>query len=150
MELALAQVLAGNYSAGIATCRKLQRQDPPFGIPRLIAAFAYCEQKSFHSCEDEVSAGLASPNPNPYLYYLRARAGWDSGSTERGRLLEDVSTAIRQMPACRACLLLRSRMFEAAGDNGSAINDIKRAVEGDTQDAADWYRLSVLYRKEGR
>jgi len=150
LELALSQVLAGNYSGGIAICRKLQKQDPPLGIPRLIAAFAYCEQKSFHSCEAEASAGLASPYPNPYLYYLRARAGWDSGSTERGRLLEDVSTAIRQMPTCRACLLLRSRMFEASGDNSSAITDIKRAVKGDPQDAGDWYRLSVLYRKEGR
>jgi predicted Zn-dependent protease len=150
LELALSQVLAGNYSDGIAICRKLQEQDTTLGVLRLIAAFAYCEQKSFHSCEAEASAGLASPHPHPYLYYLRARAGWDSGSTEHGRLLADVSTAIRQMPACRACLLLRSRMFEASGDNGSAITDIKRAVEGDTQDAADWYRLSVLYRKEGR
>jgi predicted Zn-dependent protease len=150
LELALSQVLAGNYSEGIALCRKLQLQDPPLGIPSLIAAFAYCAQKSFQSCEAEASAGLASPHPNPYLYYLRAQAGWESGSTEQKRLLEDVSMAIRQMPACRACLLLRSRMFEASGDNGSAITDIKRAVEGDTQDAADWYRLSVLYRKEGR
>ncbi len=150
LELALSQVLAGNYSEGIAICRKLQQQDPPLDLPRLIAAFAYCAQRNFHSCETEASAGLASPHPNPYLYYLRARAGWDLGSTEQGRLLEDVTTAIRQMPGCRPCLLLRSRMFEAAGDNGLAITDIKRAVEGDTQDAADWYRLSVLYRKEGR
>jgi predicted Zn-dependent protease len=150
LELALSQVLAGNYSEGLTICRKLQEQDPALGILRLIAAFAYCEQKNFHSCEAEASAGLVSPQPHPYLYYLRARAGWDAGSTEHARMLEDVSTAIRQMPACRACLLLRSRMFEASGDNDSAITDIKRAVEGDTQDAADWYRLSVLYRKEGR
>jgi predicted Zn-dependent protease len=150
LELALSQVLAGNYAEGIALCRKLQDQDPTLGIPRLIAAFAYCEQKSFPSCEAEASAGLAAPHPNPYLYYLRARAGWDSGSTEKRRLLEDVSAAIRQMPGCRPCLLLRSRMFEASGDNDAAITDIKRAVEGDAQDAADWYRLSVLYRKEGR
>lgn len=154
LELALSQVLAGNYARGIALCRKLQKQDPPSGIPRLIAAFAYCEQKSFTACEAEASAGLASPHPNPYLYYLRARAAWDAGSTEHStehpRMLEDVSTAIRQMAACRACLLLRSRMFEASGDNGSAIADIKRALEGETQDASDWYRLAELYRKEGR
>jgi predicted Zn-dependent protease len=150
LELALSQVLAGNYAKGIAICRKLQEQDPPAGIPRLIAAFAYCAQQSFPSCEAEASAGLAAPHPNPYFYYLRARASWDSGSTEHARMLDDVSTAIRQMPACNACLLLRSRMFEAAGENGSAIDDIRKVVERDTQDAADWYRLSVLYRKEGR
>ena len=154
LELALSRVLAGRYSDGIALCRKLQEQDPALGIPQLIAAFGYCAQKNFDACKAEASAGLASRNPNPYLYYLRARAGWDSGSpehsTEHRRMLEDVSTAIRQMAACRACLLLRSRMFEASGDNGSAIADVKTALEGDTQDASDWYRLAELYRKEGR
>jgi predicted Zn-dependent protease len=65
-------------------------------------------------------------------------------------MLEDVSTAIRQMPTCSACLLLRSRMFEAAGDNDSAIADIRKVLEGDTVNGADWYRLSMLYSKEGR
>jgi predicted Zn-dependent protease len=150
LELALSHILAGNYSQGLAICRNLQEQDPRLGILRVIAAFAYCSQRSFHSCQAEASAGLASPHPNPYLYYLRARAGWDSHSTEHGRVFDDVSTAIRQMPTCSACLVLRSRILEASGDNVSAIADIKRALEGDTQDAADWYRLSVLYRKEGR
>ena len=150
LELALSDVLAGNYSKGIAICRKLEEGDAPLGVPRLIAAFAYCEQKNFRSCEAEASAGLASAHANPYLYYLRARAGWDSGSTDRTRMLEDVSAAIRRMPTCHACLLLRSRMFEAAGDTALAIGDIRKALESDKQNASDWYRLSVLLRKEGR
>ena len=41
-------------------------------------------------------------------------------------------------------------MFEASGDNDSAIADMRKVLEGDTLNAADWYRLSVLYRKAGR
>lgn len=150
LELAMAEVLAGRYGDGIDLCRKLQQQDPDLSISRLIAAFAYCTQKDYKACEKESSAGLASRHPHPYLYYLRATARWDSGATHSAQILDDVSKSIQQMPGCSVCLLLRSRIFEAAHQDASAIADLKRALESNAQSASAWYRLAVLYRKTGQ
>jgi tetratricopeptide (TPR) repeat protein len=114
----------------------------------LIAAFAYCTDKNYSACEKEASEGLDAPHPNPYLYYLRARAAWDSGSSDHSRMLADVSAAIQQMPGCEVCLLLRSRILEASQNDDLAIADLKKAVESDGQDASAWYRLAILYRKD--
>jgi tetratricopeptide (TPR) repeat protein len=142
--------LAGHYSDGLSICKKLEQQDPALSLPRLIAAFSYCAQRDYKACEDESSTGLASPHPHPYLYYLRARALWDSGATGDARILDDISNAVQQMPKCSVCFLLRSRLFEASNDNLSAIADLKKAAEGDAQPASAWYRLSMLYRKTGQ
>jgi predicted Zn-dependent protease len=150
LELALSNALAGRYSESIEICRELQRNDPTSSIPRLIAAFSYCTEKSYKNCEKEASDGLAGPHPNPYFHYLRARAGWDSGSIDHAQMLQDVTAAIQQMPECDVCLLLRSRMYEASHEDGLAIADLQKAVERDNQDASAWYRLSILYRKQQR
>jgi predicted Zn-dependent protease len=147
LELALSDVLAGRYAEGLSLCRELQKQDPALSVSSLIAAFSYCAQSNYQACESEASSALASAHPNPYLYYLRARARWDASAVPD---LQDVSAAIQKMPACDVCLLLRGRMFEAAHDNRSAIADLKQAIEVDGQSAAAWYQLSVLYRKAGQ
>jgi tetratricopeptide (TPR) repeat protein len=149
LELALADVLAGRYSDGIHICHKLQQQDPTLSVPRLIAAFSYCTQKDYKACETESSAGIAAAHPHPYLYYLRARALWESGTASHTQMLDDVTKAIQQMPGCSVCLLLRSSIFEASHDNRAAIADLKEAVQKDAQPASTWYRLSMLYRKAG-
>ncbi len=149
LELALADVLADRYADAIALSRKLQQQDPASSIPTVIVAFSYCSEKNYQACADESSAGLRTPQPHPYLYYLRARALWDSGAIDHSKILEDLSTAIRQMPKCSVCLLLRSRIYEAAHDASSAIADLKRVVDLDAETGSAWYRLSILYRKAG-
>lgn len=149
VELALADVLANRYSDGISLCRRLQHDGSESALPTLIIAFSECSQKDYQACESESSAGLASAHPHPYLYYLRARALWESGSADRNRALNDASKAIEQMPQCSACLLLRSRIFEAVHEEGSAIADLKKVVGLDPQAGSAWYRLSVLYRKAG-
>lgn len=150
LEMAVTDVLAGRYADGTTICRKLQEQDPALAITRLIAAFSYCARKEYQACENESSAGLASPRPYPYLYYLRARAGWDSGSTDRVHMLDDVSKALQQMPKCSVCFVLRSRLFEASHNDASAIADLRQAVAADPQADSAWYRLFLLYRKAQR
>ena len=62
LELALTDVLAAHYAEGLSICKKLQQQDPALSLPRLISAFSYCSQRDYKACEDESSAGLASPH----------------------------------------------------------------------------------------
>jgi thioredoxin-like negative regulator of GroEL len=150
LEMAVTDVLAGRYSEGIGICRTLQERDPTLSVTRLVAAFSYCAKKDYKACEDESSAGLAAPHAYPYLYYLRARALWDSESSDRGQMLEDVSRAIQQMPKCSVCFVLRSRLLEASHDDDAAIADLKQAVATDAQADSAWYRLFLLYRKAQR
>ena len=149
LELALADVLAGRFAEGIALCRTLQEQDVSSSTTRLIAAFAYCAEKNYKASETEATAGLRLAQPNPYLYYLRARAVWDSGVSNGREVMDDLSRAIQQMPSCGVCLMLRSRVFEALNEDDSAIADLKKALDSNSNQAAAWYRLSVLYRKAG-
>lgn len=159
LELALADVLAGRYTDGIDACKRLEQRHPGSSAPRLIAAFSYCSEKDYKACADESSAGLASPQPHPYLYYLRARAAWDAHAsdnthsnaraTDNFQTMDDISKAIEKMPDCGVCLQLRSRIFEAAHDDRAAIADLKKALAADARSAQSWYRLSILYRREG-
>ncbi len=150
LELALADALAGRQADAVAACRKLLRRDPAQSTPRVIAAFAHCMRGNYQACETEASAGLSQPHANPYLFYLRAEARWNSGSKEPAKMLTDLTAALGAMPTCSVCLLLRSKVFEASDDDRAAAGDLKAALAQDPQLAPAWYRLSVLYRKAGQ
>lgn len=150
LELALSEALAGRRADATALCRKLLDEHPEQTLARLIAAFSECMDNDYLSCERESSAGLASPDPHAYFHYLHAKALWESGSTNTGKVLADLNQAMAKMPGCNVCLLLRSRVLESRNDNAAAITDLKTALHQDPQMAPAWYRLSVLYRKTGQ
>lgn len=150
LELALSDALAGRQANAVAVCRKLIQKYPGQPTPRVIAAFANCMRADFHACEVEASAGLALPHADPYLHYLYAEALWNSGSKDHAKMLSDLGSAVDKMPTCSACLLLRSKVLEAAHDDHGAIADLKAALGQDAQLGPAWYRLSVLYRKTGQ
>ena len=150
LELALADALAGSSVDAISLCRDLEKRGVGASLPRVITAFSFCSKGDFEACEQDASDGLASPNPHPYLYYLRARARWNSGHPDVSAILNDLSKAIRQMPSCSVCLLLRSRVYEASHEDSLALADGKRTVTIEPRSASAWYLLSRLERKAGK
>jgi tetratricopeptide (TPR) repeat protein len=150
LELALSDALAGRHADALSLCEKLRQSEPNLATPAVIAAFVNCAAANYQKCETEAAAGLSVPHPDPYLYYLHSEALWNSGSQDRSKILFELNTATREMPSCRVCLLLRSRVLEAQGLEGEAIADLKAALKNDPQLGQAWYRLSVLYRNTGQ
>ncbi len=150
LELSLASALAGRYKEAIALSRSLLHDNASPATARLITAFTLCMDEQYEACKNEAAAGLSSPNPDPYLYYLHAKALSKSDSTGSRPILGDLDIAIARMPACKVCILLRSRVLESNNDNRAAIADLQTLVQQDSKQAAAWYRLAVLYRKTGR
>jgi tetratricopeptide (TPR) repeat protein len=147
LELALSQALSGQSAAAISVCQEMIKRDPSQPTPRLIAAFAHCFAENYQACESEAATGLSLAGANPYLYYLHAEALWNSHSTDNRKILEELNTAIGKMPQCGVCLLLRSKVLDAAQHDGAAIADLRTALALDPQLAQAWYLLSMLYRK---
>lgn len=150
LELALSNALAGQYAAAIALCRSLLSENPASAAARLVSAFTQCMDAKYEACKNEAAAGLSARNPDPYFYYLHARALFSSESGDKALILRDLDAAIAAMPACSACLLLRSRVLESNNHSRAAISDLETVLRNDPKVAAAWYRLSVLYRKTGR
>jgi tetratricopeptide (TPR) repeat protein len=150
LELATAEALSGQLVKALAVCQELLRQDPTRPTPRVIAAFAQCLGGNYPGCEAEASAGLTLPQPNPYLYYLHAEALWNAGASDHAKMLSELGTAIDKLPACSVCLLLRSKVLQAAHDDRAALADLEAAVAQDAQLAPAWYLLSALYRRAGQ
>jgi predicted Zn-dependent protease len=149
IELALSNALAGREAEALAVCKKLRERNPQLSTPRLVAAFAYCSAVDYKDCETEASAGLFLPDANPYLHYLYAEALWNSNPADGSKPLAELNAAIKAMPLCSACLLLRSRVFEAKTDYGAAIADIRTVLRQDSTSGQAWYRLAALCRKTG-
>ncbi len=149
LELAISRALAGQEAEAISVCRELLRQDPSRSTPRVITAFAYCLGGDYQACETEASAGLTYAHSSPYLHYLRAEAMWNASSNDKPKMLSELIVAVAAMPSCTVCLMLRSKVHEATGDEGSAIADLKAALKQDAHLAPAWYLLSVHYRKAG-
>jgi predicted Zn-dependent protease len=147
MELALSNALAGRIPQTLVLCRTLAAQGD-LAAAHLFAAFAECRAGDFARCREEASAGLAAPNANPYLHYLLAEALW-SDSKQNNQALSELDNALDAMPACRACLLLRSKVLEATQSNSRAISDLNTLTRLDPTFGPAWARLAVLYRKTG-
>ncbi len=149
IELALSNALAGRKAEALTVCRKLLERNPKLPTPRLIAAFADCLAADYANCQREASAGLSLPDANPYLHYLYAEAVWNSNPSGKSKPLSELNAAVKAMPACRACLLLRSRVLEAQTDYAGAIADVRTVLQQDSTSGQAWYRLAALYRKTG-
>jgi predicted Zn-dependent protease len=149
IELALSNALAGRNAESLSVCRKLLSRDPHLPTPRLVAAFAHCQAADYKACEAEAVAGLQSPGASPYLHYLYAEALWNTDPSVSSKPLAELNAAVKAIPSCRACLLLRSRVFEATTDYRSAIADVKTILRQDPASGPAWYRLAALYRKTG-
>jgi len=147
IELALSDALAGRQAEALAVCRQLLNRNSQLPTPRLIAAFTYCVAADYGHCETESSLGLSLPAANPYLHYLYAEALWNLNPTATARPLAELDAALKAMRYCRACLLLRSRVFEAMKDYGAAVTDIRTVLQQDSKSAEAWYRLATLCRR---
>lgn len=66
-------------------------------------------------------------------------------------MLSDLQAAENRIPSCGLCYFVRSKVHQSAGDIPAAIADLKSLVTHVTPDFDQvWYRLGVLYRKQGR
>ncbi len=150
LELALADVLAGRSSAAIALCRKLQATEIDASLPVLITTFALCTTNNYQACRNEAELGMRAPHAHPYLSYLHATALWNLSPQDHEALLADLNAAVLKLPNCGVCVQLRSRVFEDMRNDEAAIADLKRVVSLEPRSAPAWYRLSVLYKKNGQ
>jgi predicted Zn-dependent protease len=149
LELALAQALAGRHADAIRTSSILLKRNADSAMPRLIAAFSYYMDGKYRECAKEASAGLAGSNANPYFYYLRAGAEWKMNAENYAGQSRDLATAAKEVPGCGVCFLALSKVHEKMGDDQAAIADLTSATRLDQTLAQAWYRLSILYRKQG-
>jgi tetratricopeptide (TPR) repeat protein len=150
LGLALAQYLAGHAAQSVKTCQSLLAQHPDFSAARLLMTFALVLDGQFAEAERISAAGLREPNPNPYLFYLHASALLKLQSKEYGLILQEISAAAHQIPACTLCYLAASKVHQAQDDYQAALGDLETAVRIDPDFPEAWYRLANVYEHEGR
>jgi tetratricopeptide (TPR) repeat protein len=150
LGLALAQYLSGRIPGCILTCHKLLSEHPAFAPARTLLAFALYMQGSFQEAEAVAREGLTYPGPHPYLNYIDVAILLKLQSQDYKRMLAEIDTAERQIPACSLCYLAQSKIDEARRAKGSAVEDLEEAVRLDPAFSDAWYRLAALYDQTGQ
>jgi tetratricopeptide (TPR) repeat protein len=150
LGLALAQFLAGDDRGSIDTCRQVLSQQPNFAPLRTLLAFGLYMQGSLREAQAVAVEGLKSPSPHPYLYYIDVAISLKLQSKDYKRMLAEISTAERQIPDCSLCYLAQSKIDEARGARGNAIQDLQEAIRLDSNFPEAWYRLGTLYEQMGQ
>jgi len=145
LGLALAQYLSGRIPGCILTCRRLLSEHPAFAPARTLLAFALYMQGSFREAEAVAKEGLTYSGPHPYLNYIDVATLLKLQSQDYKRMLAEIDTAERQIPACSLCYLAQSKIDEARGATERAIEDLEVAVRLDPAFSDAWYRLAALY-----
>jgi tetratricopeptide (TPR) repeat protein len=149
LGLALGQYLSGRIPGCILTCHKLLSEHPAFAPARTLLAFALYMRGSFQEAEAVAREGLTYPGPHPYLNYIDVVTLLKLQSQDYKRMLAEIDTAERQIPACSLCYLAQSKIDEARGTTGSAVKDLEEAVRLDPAFSDAWYRLAALYDQTG-
>ncbi len=150
LGLALAQYLSGRIPDCILTCHNLLSGQPHFAPARTLLAFALYMQGSFREAEAVAKEGLAYSEPHPYLNYIDVATLLKLQSQDYKRMLAEIDTAERQIPTCSLCYLAQSKIDEAQGATGSAVEDLEDAVRLDPAFSEAWYRLAALYDQTGQ
>ena len=152
LGLGLAQVFGDHPSHAVATCKRVLAIDPAFAPARLLMTVAYYINGENENCVRESESTLqTNAAAIPYLYYLHAAALLKLNSKDYGRMLQDLNSAIRQIPACSFCYLAASKVHQEKGDEAAAITDLETLVSRiDPQFSQAWYRLGTLYQHAGR
>jgi tetratricopeptide (TPR) repeat protein len=152
LGLGLSQVFGDHPSQAVATAKRVLAIDPAFAPARLLMTIAYYMNGENENCVREAEAALGRPSGViPYLYYLHAAALLKLNSKEYDRMLQDLGTAVRQIPACSFCYFTASKVHQAKGDDTAAIADLETLVSRvDPEFSQGWYRLSTLYQHAGR
>ncbi len=150
LGLALGQYLSGRIPSCILICHKLLSEHPTFVPARTLLAFALYMHGSFREAEAVAKEGLTYPGRHPYLNYIDVAILLKLQSQDYKRMLAEIDTAERQIPACSLCYLAQSKIDEARGATRSAVEDLKEAVRLDPVFADAWYRLAALYDQTGQ
>jgi tetratricopeptide (TPR) repeat protein len=151
LELALAQVLGSTRSSGAETCRRLLQLQPAFSPAHLLLAYGLYMDGRFADSARQAEAGLAQPEPHPYLHYVHAAALMRQDSRDYPLLLRDLAAATRAIPQCSLCWFARAKVHESMGDEQAAIADLETLLRTvDPGFGQAWYRLAALYKRGGR
>ena len=151
LGLAIAQAFGGQTADAEVGCRRMLAVNPSFAPAVLVMAFAQYMSGAYDAAARTADNGLQLPSPAPYLYYVHAAALQRMNSTSYGRILADLEAAEKSIPSCTLCYFVSSKVHESAGDVPSAIADLNTLVTLIAPDFDQaWYRLGVLYRKQGR
>jgi tetratricopeptide (TPR) repeat protein len=150
LGLALAQYLSGQPTDSILTCREFLSERPDFAPIRTLLAFAFYMRGAFREADEVARKGLKLPGPHPYLYYLDVAVLLKLHSRDYDRMLNEISVAEQQIPACSLCYLAQSRIDDGRGARQAAIRDAKRATDLDPAFSEAWYRLAMLYDQTGQ
>ena len=151
LGLAMAQAFGGLRTDAVLTCRRILQIRPNFSPALLLMAFAHYMSGAYPEAERVAAKGLQQSSPAPYLYYLHAAALEKMNSTSYHEMLGQLEEAERGIVSCTLCYFVSSKVHERAGDFPAAVADLRilvtRVAPGFDQ---AWYRLGVLYRREGR
>src|SRR5207249_4977873 len=150
LGLSLAQFLGGREAQSLESVESLLKVQPDFSPAFLLAAFVLEMNGKLKDAEKLAAQGLARPRPTAYLYYLHAAILLKLGSTDYGRILNELALAGREIPDCGLCSLTASKVHEAQGNFPAATADLEQAVRFGTDYADAWYRLASLYARVGR
>lgn len=151
LALSLAQLVGGHPAEGVATSKKLLELDPTFSPARLLLAFGLYMNGEYDACEKAAKAGLAAPNPPPYLFYLHAAVLLKLNSRDYNRMLAELGHASAAIPRCSLCYVAQSKIHQEQGDDAAAIADLETLVlRLDPDFPQAWYRLAWLYERAGR
>ncbi len=150
LGLSLAQFLGGKNADSLQTCERILRLQPDFSPARILLAFALYMDGEFEEAARIAGAGLSTPDPSPYLYYLHAAILLKLQSKEYAGMLEDLARAERAIPSCSLCCLTESKIHQQMGNLNASAADLEKAVRLDPTYPDAWYRLASLYDRLGR
>jgi len=150
LGLALAQFLSGRTAESVQTSRRLLTLEPEFSTARLLLGFALYIDGDLVGARQATSEGLKLPNPNPYLYYLEASVLLKQHTGDYARILDDLSVAEGDIPACSLCYVASGKAREQEGDLTRALSDFEMAVRLGPSLPEGWYHLASAYDRLGK
>jgi tetratricopeptide (TPR) repeat protein len=101
-----------------------------------------------------VRSKLAKKPNDPFLLYLKAdiltQRGPDPGSPEFGEAMESAKKAISLRPSLGSPHDVLAKLYLQAGNNTAAIEQSRKALDGDAKDQTAVYHLIQALRKSGQ
>jgi tetratricopeptide (TPR) repeat protein len=147
--LGLAQFRLGRYRQAIDTYSKAISLDPHLDAAREGLGFLLYMTGDLDAARAVVERGLARPDVDFYLPYLRALVLYRTSNTLWPEARKSLAQSIRSNPNFAPSYFLRGKIALETGDDKAALSDFQTAAKLDPKYPLPYYKLAQLYLRQG-
>ena len=147
-------VQLAQYDNAEADFEKADTLDPRQSIGSAAEGLAAVQKNDPDQALTTVKEKLSKKPADPFLLYLKAeiitQKGPDPGTAEFREAVESAKKAVALRPSLAAARDILAKLYLQSGENGSAIEQSRKALNTDPKDQTALYHLIQALRKSGR